>query len=243
VIPDNLRYASGYADWPKSSSRTEKAYYSRLFLNANATVFKSFHGQHTMKFGGRYERLGTELNQGAQFPTITMYWNSNRATADGRLVRGQYGYYRVRQIYTSGTANSNNFSFWAQDSWTVGDRLTINAGIRTENEHVPNFSSGGSAISFGFQEKLAPRVGFAYDLQGNGKWKAYGSYGHFFDITKLMLPIGAFGGDKWVDYYYTLDTFNWPSISCADGKTGEGCPGTLIERQDMRHNSAWPTRC
>ncbi|HSK09661.1 MAG TPA: carboxypeptidase regulatory-like domain-containing protein, partial [Vicinamibacterales bacterium] len=71
VIPDNLRYASSYADWPKSTSRTEKAYYSRLFLNANATVFKSFHGQHTMKFGARYERLSTDLLQGAQYPTLT----------------------------------------------------------------------------------------------------------------------------------------------------------------------------
>ena len=43
-----------------------------------------------------------------------------------------------------------------------------------------------------------------------------------------------FGGDNWVNYYYTLDTFNWPSISCGDGQPGSGCPGTFITQFDFR---------
>ena len=31
----------------------------------------------------------------------------------------------------------------------------------------------------------------------------------FYDIFKLELPRGSFGGDKWLEYYYTLDTFDW----------------------------------
>ncbi|HSK11228.1 MAG TPA: TonB-dependent receptor, partial [Vicinamibacterales bacterium] len=158
--------------------------------------------------------------------------------SDGRSVRGDYGYYRVRQIATTGDVSSNNFGFWVQDSWTVNNNLTINAGLRTENENVPSYSTG-DGIKFGFREKMAPRIGFAYDVQGNNKWKLYGSYGKFFDITKLSLPIGAFGGDKWVDHFFTLDTFNWPTITCADGVAAEGCTGgTKIESVDMRFNSS-----
>ena len=32
-----------------------------------------------------------------------------------------------------------------------------------------------AGIKFGWGDKIAPRVGFAYDIAGDGKWKAYGS--------------------------------------------------------------------
>jgi len=35
-------------------------------------------------------------------------------------------------------------------------------------------------------------LGFAYDIKGDSKWKAYGSYSWYFDITKLELPRGSF---------------------------------------------------
>ena len=88
-------------------------------------------------------------------------------------------------------------------------------------------------------DKIAPRVGFAYDLQGNGRWKAYGSWGMFYDISKLEMPRGAWGADHWIDYHYTLDSFNWPAINC-EGPPGSGCPGTFIEQADRRHVSNDP---
>ena len=43
--------------------------------------------------------------------------------------------------------------------------------------------------------------------------KVYGSWGVFYDLMKLDGAAACmFGGDNWVNYYYTLDTFNWPSI-------------------------------
>ena len=75
--------------------------------------------------------------------------------------------------------------------------------------------------------------------QGNGKWKAYGSWGMFYDISKLEMPRGAWGADHWIDYHYTLDSFNWPAINC-EGPPGSGCPGTFIEQADRRHVSNDP---
>ena len=56
----------------------------------------------------------------------------------------------------------------------------------------------------------------------------------FYDIQKLEMPRGSWGADRWIDYHYTLDTFNWPSIDC-EGPLGTGCPGTFIEQADRRH--------
>ncbi len=58
---------------------------------------------------------------------------------------------------------------------------------------IPEFG-----VEFDFKDKLAPRAGFAYDLKGDGRWKAFGSWGVFYDIFKLELPRGSFGGDKWL---------------------------------------------
>jgi hypothetical protein len=87
-------------------------------------------------------------------------------------------------------------------------------------------------------DKLAPRLGFAYDVKGDGRWKAYGSYGWFYTITPLELPRGSFGGDHWVQYFWTLDDPNFAGITCGEGTTG--CPGTYIgpgNGYDLRHSS------
>ena len=69
----------------------------------------------------------------------------------------------------------------------------------------------------------------------------YGSYGLFFDTMKLEMPRGAWGGEKWVSYYYTLDTFDWPSIDCQGPNGEDGCNGgRFIESINFRHTSNEP---
>ena len=42
-------------------------------------------------------------------------------------------------------------------------------------------------------------------MKGDSSWKAYGSWGMFYDITKLEMPRGSWGADHWISYYWTLD--------------------------------------
>jgi hypothetical protein len=240
-VPADLQFPNGYVDVSKSSNRTAIDQYTRAYFNANTTWFKNFAGEHQFKFGVRFERDANKVDSGQSQPTMSLFWNQADSTRDGRIVRGQYGYYRVsRGVVTNGNVHSNNWAFWAQDSWTAGRKLTINAGVRTENEHVPSYRSEDPGIDFAFGDKIAPRLGFAYDVKGDSTWKAYGSFGKFFDITKLEMPRGSFGAEHWLIYYYTLDTFDWPSINCQEGGN---CPGQLIEVVDNRHpaNAVDPT--
>ena len=154
-------------------------------------------------------------------------------TSAAGICRGTYGYYSVRSqevdptrgFITFGDVNMNVFGFFVQDAWTINNRLTVNAGIRTEREEVPYYAPGenvdgivlpATGIKFGFADKVAPRVGFAYDLRGNGRTKLFGSWGIFYDIFKLELPRGSYGGDKWTEYYYTLDTPDWTTPAAAN---------------------------
>ena len=84
--------------------------------------------------------------------------------------RGTYGYYEVNDRRITNKAGNNIHSLYVQDQWTVGNRLTLNLGLRTENEKVPTFRPDylETAFQFGFGDKLAPRLGAAYDLKGDG---------------------------------------------------------------------------
>ena len=239
-IPDSMRFVSGYADFP-SSSVTKYDDFKRTSVNADVSYFASRWGSHALKAGFQYERISNTRLGGAQFPSINLNWGSARNTLDGRSVRGTYGHYTVTRVYNSGDIHTNGLGLFVQDSWTVMPNLTLNLGVRTDREEIPSYTPGNSGINFGFKDKISPRAGFAWDINGDGRWKGYGSFGMFYDTSKLEMPRGLFGSEHSVTYYMTLDTFNWPSIQCAHPPTpGPNCPGTFIEQVDLRHpaNSA-----
>ena len=82
------------------------------------------------------------------------------------------------------------------------------------------------------QDKLAPRVGFAYDINGDGKWKAFGSWGVFYDIFKLELPRGSFGGDKWLDVLLHARHARLAEPPGQRARARRPAPGTLIRGPD-----------
>lgn len=242
-IPDDMRHQAGWYNIDRSNSLSKRQFYQRLFTNINTIWYKTLAGQHTFKAGVRFERVNNEMNSGYQYPIFSIYWNSTRTSSlDGSRQRGTYGYWRARTYGTFGEAHANNWSVWIQDSWTVKDKLTINAGVRAESEEVPSYSgSTGVGLKFSFGDKLAPRLGFSYDVKGDGKWKAYGSFGWFYDMMKLSLPISSFGGDKWKDWYYTLDTYDLSQIKCnppTSSDSGDCGPGRMIDNIDYRFNSS-----
>jgi hypothetical protein len=171
----------------------------------------------------------------------------NYPTTATSVCRGNYGYFTVHDgVDNSGVARGNNRAVYFQDGWTVGKTgLTINAGVRFDTEYLPPYSPGASSISFGWGDKIAPRIGGAYDLLHNGKVKVYASYGQFYDIVKYSLPSGSFGGQYWHDCVYAMDDPDYTKI-LPTAPNQHGCPpsgaapgvtvGRFIENVDFRKN-------
>jgi len=234
-IPSTLQNVNGYADF-QSSSVTVFDDFLRNTMTADLTYYGSKWGDHMIKAGAQYERIGNERRGGAQHPTITLNWGAARAALDGRRVQGPYGHYTVTRVYNAGDIATNGIGLFLQDSWTVRQNLTVNLGVRADKEEIPSYTADNPGIAFGFTDKISPRVGFAWDLVGNSKWKGYGSWGMFYDTSKLEMLRSLFGSEHSVTHYYTLDTFNWPSIQCGHPPvSGANCPGTFIEQVDFRH--------
>ncbi|MGE3343499.1 MAG: TonB-dependent receptor [Vicinamibacterales bacterium] len=210
--------------------------FRRIGGSADATLLANAGGQHSFKAGVQYYRISNDVFNAEQAPNISLNWNQARTTLDGRVVSGAFGTYSWRQFGTQGDVNVNSVGLFLQDDWRIHPRLTLNLGVRTEYEEIPSFAPGLDGIEFDFGDKVAPRAGFALDVLGDGRWKAYGSWGIFYDVMKLELPRGAFGGDKWIESYYTLDTLDWTQIGA-----GGTFPGTLIEQVNFRIPSNDPS--
>ena len=221
--------------------------FGRGNFQVDGTYYGNFAGSHTLKGGVQFDRIANDVLDSEQSNFIRISWDRTLTGAG----RGTYGYYQVRSngvnpdqgFSVEGDIANTNVGLFIQDAWAVNDRLTLNLGLRTENESVPSYTTADGtapiAIEWGFGEKLAPRLGFAYDIAGNGKTKLYGNWGIYYDIFKLELPQGSFGGQKWLEYYYALDTPNFESLDPAG--CPPACPGRLLDGPiDFRHPSNAP---
>src|SRR5262249_2175753 len=79
-VPATLQQASGNADVTKSSSLNKINQFSRAYVNANTSLYKSFKGEHQFKFGLRFERDANNVDTGQQQPTISLRWNQSDST-------------------------------------------------------------------------------------------------------------------------------------------------------------------
>ena len=215
AIPADLQRPQGYTTIPRTR-KVDHDLATKLLLHADLSKFVSFHGSHDIRVGlGRQKNVNNVDNSYANGGYVTIHWNSDFADArTGKLDRGPYGYYQVDDQGTKGSTGGTIDDFYFQDRWRI-NRLSLDLGIRFENERVPSFRRDvrDYAFKFGWGEKVAPRLGASYDVFGDGKLKIYGSWGMFYDWVKYELARGTFGGDVWRTSYRSLDTLDVLSLS------------------------------
>ena len=203
----------------------------RASAQADVTWYGNLAGEHTIKGGFQLDHLANSVLSYEAGPYGQVYWGDKY-----RTVAGPYGYIRFRTngadqakgwgFETTGDVSTTNYGLFIQDAWTINKNLTVNLGLRTENEKVIPFGTPESpttSVDFKFADKLSPRFGFAYDIKGDGRTKMYGSWGIFYDIFKMNLGRGSFGGEKWLEYWYPL---NSPDINAVLLAVNAQCPPT-----------------
>jgi len=165
-------------------------------------------GDHQLKYGVLYEDVKYIQASNRTGPTFTI---DGRETATGATVSilpdVNFG-----QIYRVTRANFNiervthqdYWAFFVQDNWRVGDRLTINPGLRYEQQTLIGTIQqlqtidGESLDNFPLKNNWAPRIGVVYDVIGNGRSKLYFNYGRFFARVPNDLAARALSADEGV---------------------------------------------
>lgn len=143
----------------------------RVRHQANASVTKyasGFAGTHNLKFGAEWERS---------------YVKSELGYPGGFYVLAYSGlplYASITDGYLKDNIN-NRLTAFAQDSWQIGSRFTLNPGVRFDritgfNKHLDEQVFATTSIS--------PRIGFAWDLTGNSKTVVRAHYGWYYDGAK-----------------------------------------------------------
>ncbi|MGZ5480897.1 MAG: TonB-dependent receptor domain-containing protein [Pyrinomonadaceae bacterium] len=179
----------------------------KSFESSVAYIF-SAGGQHELRGGYQRFTIFNDVQSGnSTVGRISFNYGTSITTLIGGNVTatpGNLGSASFRRTGTNGSGSNLSQSIFIQDKYQPTRRLTLNLGVRFEKENLPSFNSFPSAINFGWGDKIAPRIGFAYDLTGNGTTKLFASYGRFFDRVKFELPRGLFGGDIFLEDYFEL---------------------------------------
>ena len=127
----------------------------------------------------------------------------------------------------------NTLGFYAQDDYRITSRLTVNMGLRYEFMTTPREAEGrqyairnlttdstvlpggelaawipGPVMQNGTYWNISPRVGFAWDVSGDGKTAVRGGGGIYFDVGNLG---GTFVNEASASYPAILYTFTNPT--------------------------------
>lgn len=208
---------------------------SRNTFDADATYLTNFGGRHQFKGGYQYNGVGNKLLTQTRDQIVLRYGQSVGSYSQHNIPSDPMavGAGLLRQFRESGDVTSKSEALYFQDKWQPTKRLTLNLGFRVDREDVPSFTEGLEGIQFDFFDKVAPRLGVAYDLTGDGKTKLSAFYGWFYDRFKYELPRGSFGGNFFHDFFYeifpndTLATFTVANIlGNGVGIPGGACPGS-----------------
>ena len=201
----------------------------------NQWSIKSTHilSGHEVKYGFAYDDVEySQLNQRTG-PTFTT--SDGRQTATGAQIDiisdpafGQI-YRVIRANYTDTRLTTQSYwNFFVQDQWRATDRLTVNGGLRYEQETLlGTFSElltldGETLDEFALKGNWAPRIGFVYDALGNGRSKLFANWGRFFARLPNDIAARALSADEGVsraDYFDAGLTRPIPEGVLAGGQT------------------------
>jgi hypothetical protein len=162
-------------------------------------------GKHGIKFGAlinhynQYANLGVGQKGTVVFPSLQSFLLGN---------------YRSYTVYAPGYNTLKDMlfdtiGFYAQDDYRVMSRLTLNLGLRYEFSTQPtekngresyfvdppysNTASLGPIVGNPTHRNISPRIGFAWDVMGDGKTSLKGGAALLYDLANIGEVFGLEG--------------------------------------------------
>lgn len=183
---------------------------TRKTYRVDADIYADFFGQHHFRVGYDREDITSRALIGY---TGGAYYQAIRGDITGDAVAEDY--IRVITFNNDGTFEAEQTALYAQDSWEVSDRLTIQAGIRWDKYDHKNID-GVSYISI--DNQFAPRLGFTFDPTGDRSTRIYGSFGHYYLPIATNTSIRASSGEAYYfDYFAATRDINGAVVLDANG--------------------------
>jgi len=181
-------------------------------------------GDHDIKFGFQYEYASQRFtNQGGMNGTFSF-------PSNGPFVAGDPSTYPERlSIRVPGGSNfyqgGHNVAAFAQDKWRMNNKLTLSLGLRYDIDILPIKEVDNDMFSDPSKypvdkNNIGPRLGFSYDLLGDGRTVLRGGYGLFYNSTRIGQISGFITGGVYSDSF----TANFPANSADSGPSNGRFP-------------------
>jgi hypothetical protein len=167
---------------------------NRVQLIDNLTLYK---GNHTFKFGVNLDFVSFDdgfFRYGGGSYSFDEWEGTDDGFLDGGL---PYSYTQSFSMYDGKVKFTNNYyAVYFQDEWRASPNFTLTYGLRYEyqehdqpKETNPLYPLTGQIPQD--SNNFAPRVGFAWDINGDGKSVLRGGIGMFYDNTPTLLDANA----------------------------------------------------
>lgn len=139
-------------------------------------------GDHLLRFGYDAEVNTSDLSQGYSGPGGVSYSVSTTTPGAqipdaGTVPPGYTAYVRARRYELFGNFESSNKAIYVEDNWSISDNFILNLGLRYEQ--FDNKDAEGTTY-IEMDDMIAPRVGFSWDVKGDGTTKLFGNVGRYY---------------------------------------------------------------
>ena len=165
-------------------------------------------GDHLFRFGLDQETM--DSNSSVVYPGDGVSYMAQAATPGGVLPNGAVipvGVTRIidaRHYITGAPVSTKAEAFYVEDNWNVTPNLLLNLGLRFDQFHN-TLSSGATFAKATFSDMMAPRVGFSWDMKGDGSTKVFGNAGRYYIPLTNKLTDYFGGGTTDEHTYYVLN--------------------------------------
>lgn len=211
----------GNAQTVSSLSDPDRRYEKdNLRLNLNWVL-----GSHSIDVGIDNQELRA-FNQGSRTSGPGYSWNYGRTTnpdpnallsgasrEDGSIgvpspvgfSDGEEGYYVIRvEARSLSSYRAEQDAWYIEDRWQVNDRLLLSLGLR--NDKFVNYNDRDQAI-YDVDNQWSPRVGFAWDVNGDSSLKVFGNAGRYY-LGLPLAPGGLANSSYNTSTYFTYSAIN-----------------------------------
>ncbi|KAG0751179.1 hypothetical protein G6F24_014566 [Rhizopus arrhizus] len=174
-----------------SSSQLESARDTRKAARAD---FEWTLGNHLLRFGLDREENTSDYSRAYPGPgglRYDIYARTPGSSLNGGVVPASGLVARTRRYEVEGAFETINSAYYLEDNWQVTPNLLLNLGLRMEA--FDNKGGDGSSYSK-IDNMLAPRLGFSWDVRGDGTTKVFGNLGRYFLPVANVINIKQAGG-------------------------------------------------
>ncbi len=145
--------------------------------------FEYAYEDHLFRFGLDHETNTSGSVQGYSGPLGVFYtiddFTATRELPNDFTAPASAGdsFVEVRERTVGGDFETTASAFYIEDEWSVTDNVTVTLGARLETFDNKN-SAGETFVKV--DDMFAPRLGLAWDLNGDGEDKVFASVGRYF---------------------------------------------------------------